>query len=188
MKLNNKKLAQNINEGKIAIIPTDTIYGLSASAFLPYSIEKIYRLKKRNLKKPLIIIISGIDDLELFKIKIDAKTKKILEKIWPGKVSVILPCPNKKFRYLHRGQKSLAFRLPDKANLKRLLKSTGPLVSASANPESLLPAKTITDAKKYFGKKVDIYIDEGKLESLPSTLIEIKNEKIKILRQGEVKI
>jgi L-threonylcarbamoyladenylate synthase len=188
MKLDNNMLAQKLKTGKIAVIPTDTIYGLSAGAFLPASVEKIYQLKKRDPKKPLIILISSIEDLKLFEIKFDAKTKKVLEKVWPGKVSVILPFSNKKFYYLHRGQKSLAFRMPKKENLLKFLKMTGPLVSTSANVENLPFAKTIPEAKKCFGKKVDIYVNEGKLNSKPSKLIRIENGKIKILERGGIPI
>ena len=188
MQLHKNILSQGLKEGKLTVIPTDTIYGLSTSALIKNSVERIYQIKKRNPKKPIIILVSDIIDLALFNITIDKNTKKILEKVWPGKVSVILSCSNKKFYYLHRGTGSLAFRLPIKDNLLDLLKITGPLVSTSANPEGKPYAKTIIQAKKYFGDSVDFYVDEGRLESSPSTLIEITNGKVKILRQGEVKI
>ena len=175
-------LAEKLKKGEIAIIPTDTIYGLSTNALLKDSVEKIYCIKGRAPEKPMIVLISKISDLALFKIEIDNNTKKILKKVWPGKVSIILPCPNKKFHYLHRGTGSLAFRLPTKNDLVRLLKITGPLVSTSANPEGLPPAKTITEAKKYFGDSINLYVDEGPLESAPSTLIKIEDGKINILR------
>jgi L-threonylcarbamoyladenylate synthase len=69
-----------------------------------------------------------------------------------------------------------------------LLKKAGPLVAPSANPEGMEPAKTIKEAKEYFGERVDFYINGGKLLSPPSTLIEIKNKKIFIKRKGAVKI
>ena len=188
MKLHNKNISQKIRLGKIAVIPTDTIYGLTTNAFLPNSVEKIYQIKKRSPKKPLIILLSKISDLALFKVKIDKHTKKIIEEVWPGKVSIILPCFEEKFHYLHRGKKALAFRLPAKTNLISLLKITGPLVSTSANPEGKTCAKTISKAKKYFGNSVNLYVDEGLLESSPSTLIKITDGKVKVLRQGEEKI
>lgn len=184
---NNKKLVEILKQGEAAIIPTDTIYGLVGSALNPKAIEKIYNLKYRNVKKPLIILIGSLKDLDLFKIKLSKNNIKILKKIWPNKTSVILPCPYKKFDYLHCGKNSLAFRWPKDKNLISLIKKTGPLAAPSANPEGLPPAKTIFEARKYFGKKADIYIGGGKLESLPSTLIELKNGKVKVLRNGETK-
>jgi L-threonylcarbamoyladenylate synthase len=181
-------LSQKLRKGEVIIIPTDTIYGIVGSALNPETVEKIYQLKSRNSKKPLIILISSLHDLLLFKIILTQKDKDFLGKIWPGKVSVILPCLKKDFSYLHRGKKSLAFRLPKDKKIMDILKITGPLVAPSANLEGLPPAKTIKEAKNYFGKKIQIYLDGGKLESLPSTLVENKKGKWKVLREGEVKI
>ena len=121
--------------------------------------------------------------------KLNGPVKKVLDKIWPGQVSVILPCESDKFEYLHRGTKALAIRFPDKKDLLELLKETGPLIAPSANFEGEPPALTIKEARDYFGDKVDFYEDAGKLDSQPSTLISLnKDGKIRILRQGEVKI
>jgi len=183
-----KDIVDILLRGGVGVLPTDTIYGIVGLALSKKAVARIYKLRKRNPKKPLIILISSLRDLKLFDIILNRETKKLLEKLWPGKVSVILPCRNKKFAYLHRGTKTLAFRLPKKRELTGLLKKAGPLVAPSANWEGHPPAKTAKAAKKYFGNKIDFYIDAGKLESLPSTLIEIKNGKINILRAGGGKI
>ena len=171
------------NDG-VGVMATDTIYGLVGSALSKKAVERIYKLKKRTPSKPFIILISDFNDLKFFNIKIDQFTKKLLQKIWPNPVSVILPCNDAKFAYLHRETKTLAFRIPQKPDLLELLQQTVPLVAPSANPEGLPPAQTIKEAKKYFNDQVDFYQDEGKLISEPSTLIEIKNRKTNILRQG----
>ena len=93
-----------------------------------------------------------------------------------------------KFRYLHRGKNAVAFRLPADVALRRFLKKTGPLIAPSANFESEPPAKTIKETQKYFGDKIDFYIDGGKLKSKPSTLISIKNDKIHVIRTGAANI
>jgi len=72
--------------------------------------------------------------------------------------------------------------------LRFLLRKTGPLVAPSANPEGLDPALTIRQAKKYFSNMVDFYIDRGKLESSPSTLVKIEAGNIIVLREGVVVI
>lgn len=177
-----------LKNGGIGIIPTDTIYGLTGKALARASVARIYELRKRNLKKPMIILISSLADLNLFGIKIGSKAEKYLKALWPASVSVILPCMSPKFFYLHRGKKSLAFRLPDKKNLLQLLKKTGPLVAPSANPEGMLPAKNIKEAKKYFGGKVDFYWDEGRLDAAPSSIIKIKEGKIEVIRGNSGKL
>ncbi len=181
-----ENIYKKLLEGEIVILPTDTLYGIHASALNKKSVEKIYKIRGRAPEKPFIILIGSIKQLGLFKIKVDSKTKEILEKYWPGKVSIILPCHYKEFEYLHRGKNSLAFRLPRKKDLINLLLKTGPLISTSVNPESKKPASTIFEAKKYFEKKIKYYIDQGKLESLPSTVIKIKKGKTTIIRQGDV--
>jgi L-threonylcarbamoyladenylate synthase len=172
----------------IGVIPTDTIYGVAASVFSKKAVARTYKILKRNPKKPFIVLIGSIRDLALFNIKLDNKTQKILKNIWPGKVSMVLPVNSKKFEYLHRGTKTLAFRLPKKKSLLKLLKEAGPLISTSANPEGLKPAETIARAKKYFGNDIDFYINSGRMKSLPSTLIEIKDDSIRVLRKGVEKI
>jgi L-threonylcarbamoyladenylate synthase len=182
MEIDNIILLQKLKKGSVAVMPTDTIYGILGSALDKKTVEKIYEIRQRNSQKPFIIFISSQEDLDIFKIKINKKIETVLKRVWPGKVSVILPCPSAKFHYLHRGTKSLAFRLPKNKKLLELLKYTGPLVAPSANPEGFPPAKTIAEAKKYFRKKVDLYVDGGEIESRPSRLIRFTNGEIEILR------
>lgn len=180
-----KKLIEEIKSGVVGVIPTDTIYGIVGSALNPEVIEKIYKLRQRDANKPMIILISTINQLKQFDIDFD---EKILEKIWPNPVSIIFKVTNPKFKYLHRGTNSLAFRLPKSDWLNKLIDQTGPLVAPSANLAGRKPASNIDEAKNYFKDKVDFYIDSGEIISQPSTLVEIINRKIKVLRQGGYKL
>jgi len=183
-----EKIANILIKGGVGVLPTDTIYGLVASALNKQAVEKVYLLKKRTPNKPFIILISNLDDLKHFKIHLDEKVQQFLQKIWPNPVSVILSCPQPQLKYLHRNINTLAFRTPNKPTLLKLLKKTGPLIAPSANEEGKPPSETIEEAKKYFGKRVDFYVNEGKLTSEPSTLISIDRDKIKILREGAFRI
>jgi L-threonylcarbamoyladenylate synthase len=181
------KLAILLKEGVPAVIPTDTIYGICASGLNKKAVEKVYKLRRRNPKKPCIILISKIEDLKLFRIKLTKKQKEILKKFWPGKVSMILDIKDKQkikeLNYLHRGTNSLAFRLPRQPKwLLKFLEISGPLIAPSANWEGYEPAKTINEARNYFGKNA-VYYDGGKIIGKPSTLIKL-NKKIEILRKG----
>jgi len=178
------KAALLLKEGAIGVIPTDTIYGICASAFNRKSVEKVYKLRKRNPNKPCIILISSFDDLKKFNVRLNPWQRKILEKLWPGKVSVILSCRDAKFSYLHRGTNSLSFRLPKNKLILNILQIAGPLIAPSANWEGYEPAKNIREARRYFGNKV-FYLDRGDLIAKPSTLIDLRKKKIKILREGE---
>ena len=178
-----RKIIKTLKRGGVGVLPTDTIYGIVGSALKIKTVERIYRLRKRNRKKPMIILVSSITDLKRFGANVDSKTKKTLKRFWPGKVSIILLCPSKKFTYLHRGMRTLAFRVPAKKSLRALLRKTGPLVAPSANPGDKPPSKTIRDAKKYFGKKVDFYLDGGRRVGKPSKLIAIAGDESVVLRE-----
>jgi L-threonylcarbamoyladenylate synthase len=188
MKITDRKLIQIIKDGGVGVLPTDTLYGLVGSALLPETVKRIYKIKKRNPRSPFIILIDSIRDLNLFSVKLEKEAEKFLQKNWPGQISVVLPCPSKDFFYLHRGTKTLAFRLPKKDNLRNLIKKTGPLVAPSANPEGAKPAENISEAKKYLAKTVDFYIAGKKLKSLPSTLVRMERGKVSILREGAKKV
>jgi len=177
-----------IKNGGIGVIPTDTMYGIVGSSLNKKTVERIYIVRKRTPSKPLIILISKISDLLIFNIKVDSELEKTLKKLWPNKVSVILPCKQKRLEYLHRGTNKLAFRLPKNAKLRNFISKTGPLVAPSANTEGDKPSKNISQAQKYFGVNVDFYVDAGVMSSVPSTIIEIQNGEMKILRKGAVKI
>lgn len=182
------QIIELLNQGRIGILPTDTIYGIHASIKFPESIDRIYSLRKRDKNKPMIILISSIDDLKRFNIKLNQREQRFLKKIWPNKISIIFDVPSNKLKYLHRDTKSLAFRLPKNEFLQKILNQTGPLVSTSANLEGKPPAENITEAKKYFGDQIDFYLDSGDLKSSSSMLIKIDSGKIQVLRQGGMKM
>lgn len=163
-----------LKSGGVGVIPTDTLYGLVGSANSLKAINRIYKIKNRDKSKKIIVLISSVKDLKKFKIKINKEEAKILEKFWPGKVSIILG--------------DIAFRLPKKKSLLVILNKIGPLVAPSANREGEKPAESIKEAKAYFGNQVDFYLSGGILKSEPSTLIRIKDGKIEVLRQGQIVI
>ncbi|MES2224079.1 MAG: L-threonylcarbamoyladenylate synthase [Patescibacteria group bacterium] len=183
-----KEIIETIKARGIGVMPTDTMYGIVGSALNKKAVERIYVVRKRTPSKPLIILISKISDLNIFNIKIDTELEKKLKKLWPNKVSVILPCKQKKFEYLHRGTNKLAFRLPKDKKLREFISATGPIVAPSANTEGDRPSKNINQAQKYFGASVDFYMDKGDLPIVPSTIVEIENGETKIIRMGAIKI
>ncbi len=187
--MNYPQVAAFLKDGKVAVIPTDTIYGIVGSALNEKTVEEIYRLRKRATDKPMIILISSIDDLNYFNIQLSEKQTKFLQKNWPNPLSVVLPVNSEKFKYLHRGKNSLAFRMPKDQQLLGILKETGPLVAPSANYEDEKPSETIKIAKDYFGDSVDLYIDKGQIKSEPSTIIELASSgKVKVLRDGQYRV
>ncbi len=179
-----REIADILKKGGIGIMPTDTIYGISTSVFQPKSIEKIYHLRKRNPAKPMIILINNISDLTLFKISLNSETRKILNSVWPDKISLILPISDPDLSYLDRGTNTLAFRIPKYPLIQKILRISGPLVSPSANFEDEPSSKNIKEAQRYFGNNVDFYLDDGEKTSPPSTVVKLEKNKLSIIRQG----
>ncbi len=158
----NKQVISILKNNGIGILPTDTLYGVVGSAFSKKAVERIHQIKERDENKPFIVLLSQISDLAKFGITLNSTQKNYLDSVWPGPVSVILPCYANKFAYLHRDTKSIAFRIPKNKKLREFLLQTGPLVAPSANPQGEMPATTIREAKKYFSDNVDFYIAGGK--------------------------
>ncbi len=181
--------AEMLRQGKIGVIPTDTLYGLVAAASDEAAVERVYALKGRTPSKPCIILISSLDDLAQFGLAPTEKRRETLSRYWPGPVSIVLACGPGIPEYLHRGTKSLAFRLPDDTRLQQFLSKSGPLIAPSANPEGLPPATSIEEAAGYFGNHVDFYIDGSSRLGTRSTLIALdEHDSIKIIREGAKKI
>jgi L-threonylcarbamoyladenylate synthase len=190
---NNWKLAEKILiKSGVVILPTDTLYGIIGSAFSKKAVEKIYKIKKRNKNKPFIVLITSYHDLKKFGVSLPllrgsarrARGSDIFSKFWPGKTSIILPCKSSKWKYIHRGKESIAFRMIGKKNknLFNLIKKVGPIVAPSANPEEKIPAKTIKEAKDYFGENIDLYISSGRRNIPPSKIIKYEKNRFIILR------
>jgi L-threonylcarbamoyladenylate synthase len=180
---NDQKLIDTLKNGGVAVMPTDTIYGVVGRAENEDTVNRIYAIKKRQPEKPCIILISNITELANFSAEITLAQKEKLEIYWSfdsaqdfRPVSVILDCTYDRFSYLHRGTQTLAFRMPAQKELQNLLKETGPLIAPSANPEGLPPAKNTEEAKKYFGESMDIYADGGEIAGSPSKVIKLHKD------------
>lgn len=180
-----QKLVELLQNGAVGLLPSDTIYGLSGRAEDEKAVGRIYGLKGRKEDKPLIILIADTKMLDL--LSIDKSQADEAFPYWPGPLTIIFDAPNSPSR-LHRDTKTLAVRIPNHPELLKLLQQTGPLISTSANPEGQSPAKTVAQAKEYFGDKLDFYVDVGKMKSEPSTIAKLSNGKLEVVRPGKIKL
>ncbi|MFA6301364.1 MAG: L-threonylcarbamoyladenylate synthase [Candidatus Paceibacterota bacterium] len=180
----NEILIKVLKGGGIVVMPTDTIYGIVGAALNEATVLRIYEIKKTAPEKPFIILIGDINEIEKFSVVLSSEQKNIIKNYWPGPVSIIFDCLEDSFTYLHRGTKTLAFRLPQNIDLQNLLNKTGPLVATSSNRAALPAAKNTTEAKNYFDDQVDLYMDGGEISGKPSKLIRLhKDGSVSILRE-----
>lgn len=174
--------AEILMQGGVGVLATDTLYGIVGSALSSETVDRIYALKQRNHTKPLIVLIAQIEDLEQFGVVLSQKLIIQLEQYWPGPYSILLPVIDDQFEYIHRGTDQIAFRIPDKPDLLDVLRQIGPLVAPSANMEGLPPAKTIQEARNYFGTDIDFYVDEDELTNKASTILSFNGDEIVVER------
>lgn len=189
---NNPELVSVLLTNGVAVMPTDTIYGMVCRALSQEAVNHVYEIRSRAGDKPCIILIGDISELSKFSVNVSEKQKAELLKYWTVDsgdedargISIVLDCTDEQFQYLHRGTNTLAFRLPRKAGLRDLLLQTGPLIAPSANIEKFPESESIEDAKKYFGDKVDLYVDAGPIVSKASKVIRLLPDgTVNILRE-----
>ncbi len=179
-------LADKLLGGSVAIMSTDTVYGICARATDSGAVARLYSLKSRD-KKPGTLIASSVDQLVGLGIK--RRYLKAVEQFWPGALSVVVPTASSNLGYLDLGLGTLAMRVVEDKSLVDVLQRTGPLISTSANLPGCPPADTIAEAIDYFGDKVDVYMDGGDLSGREaSTIIRIVDDAVDVLRPGAVRI
>lgn len=171
----NENLIQVLKNGGVVVMPTDTLYGIVGQALNRETFTKLYQIRQRPEKKPSIVLIGDMKELDKFSVHLSLKQRLDIERHWagPDAVSVVLDCPNEKFEYLHCGTKTIAFRLPVNQNLRALLLKVGPLIAPSANLEGQPPASNIEQARDYFGDNIDVYINGGEIKGKSSKLISL---------------
>jgi len=176
-----EKAVDVLENGEIVVAPTDTLYGMLADATNEEAVKRLYNIRRPS-GKPFLILLP--DEIWIKKLCLElSKECKSLLKV--EGLTLILKTTCDKFSYINKG--SLAVRIPQKGFIKELLKTFNkPVVAPSVNPEGKKPAKTISEAVKYFGEKVTLYVDAGEIKGEPSTILDLK-EDIKIVREGKVK-
>lgn len=173
-----------IQNGKVGVIPTDTVYGLVALASNEQAVARLYALKERE-QKPGTIIAANVD--QLVELGIKHRYMKNVEHYWPNPISIIIP--SERLNYLHVGKYSLALRIPRNEKLQKILVATGPLLTSSANHPGEPTSVTVQQAQDYFKDAIDFYVDGGDLSGhAPSTIIRVVDDAVEVLRNGAVKI
>lgn len=176
------ELVAMLRRGAVGVLPTDTLYGVVASVAFPDAIERVYQVRNRASLKGCITLLADAQQADGHVVW-NSFDRKLARQYWPGPVSIVLPAHPDVPDYLHPVRGTLAFRVPDREDVRALLWHVGPLLAPSANPAGQRPAATIQGAKEYFGNRVDFYVDAGDLSgNKPSTLIRQKDGQVEVLR------
>lgn len=184
------EIATALKEGQLVVFPTDTVYGIGTNAFNANACEKIYEVKGRPAYKPLILLISNISMLKELIESISPIEQNLIDTFWPGPLTIKL---KKKVGVLpdvvSAGDEYLRARLISEGLLHDLIAEAGvPIVAPSANLSGSSTGTKIANIKRELGEKVDYILDCGDIASDGvSTIVEVEDEKIVVIREGKVK-
>lgn len=175
-----------IRDGGVGVIPTDTVYGLVASAHNPKAVARFYALKNRD-HKPGTIIAASTSQLQ--ELGVDKAYLNRVQNLWPAPLSVETPLSDA-LSYLHQDTGRQGLRVVDDNKIRDVLEQTGPLVTSSANKPGEPGSVTVAQAWDYFKDTVDFYVDGGDRSGrAPSTLIRLLDDgEIEVIRPGAVKL
>ena len=174
-----------LKNGKVIVYPTDTIYGLGCIATDSKAIDKIFKIKKRDKQKPLLILVKSWCMLKKY-CYVSKKQDEYLRKVWPGPVSVILKSRGLLPKNLTSGSENIAVRLPSNEILIKIIRQMGvPITSTSVNISGKNNLTNISDVDKYFGRYVpDLIVDAGRISGKSSRLVDLIDiNNIKVLRK-----
>lgn len=183
-----EKAIELLRHGQSIAVSTDTVYGIAADMYNERAILQLYNLKKRHSKKPLVIQLATPSELADFLTFVPFDLEKIIQRFWPGALTLVLPVKEKKVPSLLRAHlPSAAFRISNNGSLRTLIKEFGPLAVTSANysgQKDLLSTQEIEDV---FGKDFPILkSDHTKASGIASTVLAYVDASWVILRKGEV--
>lgn len=181
-----KKAVGIFNNGGVIVFPTDTVYGIGCDPYNENAVKKIYEIKSRDKIKSLPVLAYSIEIVKQI-VMMDKLTEKIVEKYWPGPLTLILKLKDLKLKKSLNLEEKIAIRIPNSECTLKLLKECNLLVGTSANISGYSsftdPQKCMKNVKNY-----DAFVDGGKITSKgESTIIEIENEKINVIREGALK-
>lgn len=172
-----------INNGGIAVFPTDTTYGIGCNPYNKEAVEKIYCIKNRDRSKPFPVLVYSKEIAEKI-ILFDNFSKKIVERFWPGTLTIVLPSSDTKLKDSLGVKEKIAVRVPNNKCTLELLEKCNLLVGTSAN---ISGESSVTDPNECMKKlqNYDVFVNGGPIIGKgESTIIEIEDEKIKVIREG----
>ena len=157
--------ADLLNRGGVAVIPTDTVYGLAAHPSHPAAVERLYAIKGRDARKPIALLATDADAVTAFGATMPSAAAKLAAERWPGALTLVLPC----------GDEYEGFRVPDHAWTRKLLaKCGGALRVTSANLSGRRPATDAPQALADVGLSADLVVDDGVSPGgVPSTVVKV---------------
>jgi L-threonylcarbamoyladenylate synthase len=177
-----------IRAGRLAIVPTDTVYGLAASAYSEGPVQRLYRAKGREEIQPTALVASTVDMLLECMPELRGRAALIARALLPGPLTLVLPNPARRFRWLTGGRPdTIGVRVPLlDGDADELLSLLGLMAATSANLPGGPDPATIDEVPEEIRAAADAIVDVGPLPGTPSTVIDFARSEPAVLREGAV--
>ena len=183
-----EKAAQLLKAGGLVAFPTDTVYGVGAHGFSPQAVEKIYQVKGRPLNRAIPLLLAGAQSLSHVAQDITPEAWLLVEKFWPGALTVVLRRRPVVPDIVTGGGPTVALRVPDHAFTLRLIRAAGsPLATTSANLTGHPDPRTAQEVANYLEGRIDLILDGGRCPGgIPSTVVDLTTTPPVIVRPGAI--
>jgi L-threonylcarbamoyladenylate synthase len=175
-----------LRAGAVIVYPTDTLYALGADIFNDVAVHRVFRLKQRPGGVPLPVAVADYAGMQRLAV-CDERVKTLVDCFLPGRLTVVLRKKVSGLDTVTGGLDTIAVRIPCNEVALELLARFGPLTVTSANVHGCEPAYVIKDLRMQF-KDEDIayYLDHGRLDGRPSTIVDMTTPQPKVLREGAI--
>ena len=184
-----EKAAAAVKAGGIIVYPTRCLYGLGVDAFNAGAVKSIYSIKQRSARKPILILIDSMQWLERLVVRVPKMAAVIMDKFWPGKVTLVFEAGDPISSDLTGGSAKIGIRLPGQPVAAALVKAVaGPVTGTSANLSGQAGCRRINDLEPALAGRVDLVLDAGLLAGgRGSTVVDVtEGDRPIILREGVV--
>lgn len=177
--------AAALHAGGVVGFPTDTVYGLAASAALPEAVAAISRVKGRSPEQPLILMVAAVEELREY-CELGPVAAGLARRFWPGPLTLILPAVGAGAAL--GGMGTVGVRIPRRAEALGLLRIAGPLATTSANRHGAPPLAGAAEAMAALGGLAGVVqaAGEGPSGGLPSSILDLTREPPALLRRGSI--
>lgn len=184
------RASEIIKKGGIVAFPTETVYGLGADAFNPLAVARVFEVKRRPYFDPLIVHIAGPADMKKLVKEIPSNAKRLIERFWPGPLTVVLLKREDIPDIVTAGLSTVAIRMPNHPMALSLIKeSRCPIAAPSANPFGYLSPTTAEHVQEQLGDQVDLILDGGPCPvGVESTIVSFLDGRPRLLRPGGVSL
>lgn len=176
-----------LQRGGLAVLPTDTVYGVAADAFSSSATAALFEAKRRSRRFPLPVLIRSPKQLAGLCTVVPEPAELLMAAYWPGPLTIVVPSEPNLAWDLGDAQGTVAVRMPFDDLMLDVVRNVGPLAVTSANLAGQPPATTAEGAEQQLGDAVEVYVDDGPRRGRrPSTVVDLTRATPAILREGAI--